>query len=350
MSCVTSEGYVDAAAVLNAKRYEALLISSIVPFIAAVDATNYAKDRASRMDALAQRQISLAEEELAYNQLAWPCEENAIAEAQAPDPYVPIFDVVVGRAQVPIKAQFAKAKLDVKKKYNRYNRGAMSASLAKLCNAQAMAVADAQMLAHRAEQAKVDARDDRDWNRRIEVSALGKNIAQQASGFYKSAGAGLGGMQSAAIGAFNNALGQLGTAFNTYANSSPYVSSQYLYEQQASMKAAETGGIQNRIYDEAISGGNELNSLASSNAAFEAALSGGTTEILDIPMEGAAFGGGVGNIAGTSVQADSTVKSIKVQGRDSRGDRIDITVDTSNITYTNAKDNSAPTTTIDGYE
>jgi hypothetical protein len=342
MSCVDSTGYQDAAVALKNKRFTALLIAEAVPVIAALDAAANAKDIFDQRNAISQRQMDLAEEQLAFNQLAWPCEEATISEAQTATPYVANYDMEVGKAQVPIRAEFAKLRIKINKTFNRYNTGARNATFDRICVAEQVAISDAKMLAYMAETAQKDSYDDRDWNRRVEMSALGRNVAGQASGFYSSAGQGLASLQSSAISQFNNAIGAFGTAFNQYANASPYVQSQFLQQEDVS-------GIQGRVYDDFQTQTEDAVVMAAGESAFESSQELSGSGVLDMPMTGEAFGGGVGNMAGTSIMADSTVKEVKVQGRDSRGDRIDITVSGSNIIYTNAKDNDTPVTTITGY-
>jgi hypothetical protein len=345
MSCVDASGYQDAAKALLAKRKEALNINRIVPIIAAVDAAANMLDIASQADSLAQRQMGLAEEQLGHAELSWPCEEGTITDAMQPEPYVPRFDLMVGKAAVQVKGLFAAERKKVQKGFTKYNSGAKRAALDKLCLAEAIAVSDAQQLAYRAEEQEVLAREDLAWNRQLETAAMGKNITTQASGYFGMAAGGLAAQGQAAGNRFESSINQFARAYANYGTASPYVSREYQIEAMRGTSTVDLPLESGYEMSQSLDGemdmpmtGEQFGGMVNSNGALIGGMGVGDT-----------FSGGVGLDAGTSIVADSTVKEIKVQGRDSRGDRIDITVSGSNIVHTNARDNDHPTTDITGY-
>lgn len=227
-SCLSGDGYTEGAEILLQKRRQALLIKSITPVVAAVDAANNAIDIANQTHEIADRKMKLAEEQLEFNKLAWPCEQDAINEINLEKPYEPIYETVVGRSYAPIKSEYALLKKQTRRAYNRYNTGALSAQMVKLCAAENVSIGLAASNAWRTEREKFDAYNDRRWNRLAQLSSLGKNISTQVTNLYTAAGSGLAGAARAAGNQFNDALGAFQRAYNSTMLGNPYVSDRFI--------------------------------------------------------------------------------------------------------------------------
>jgi len=367
MSCVTAQGYINAAAALQGARFQASLINSITPVVTALDAANNAIEIAKKRFNIAGRQVSLAEEQLAFNELAWPCENSAINEANSAPGWSLKYDVVTGRAAVPIKAEFAKQRAKLKKGYSRYNLGALQTQLKKMCVAEEIAASEAKNIAWRTEQAKADAQSDKNWNRRIEMAGLGKGLSSQISSLYGSASNGLAGAQQAAGNAFNRALGQLGGVWEGYGTQDPYVQRRFIQaegnnaaqglrmDSQLGLQMGGGTGLQSNadLYPSGFSMG-ASNSIIGAEAysLSESAINiSGPGEGMQIPSTpdygNTVFSSDIG------LQPDSTIKFIPEKqfffSRFGNNVRVGWSEDELNPGRTNAKNNDLPSTNIAGH-
>lgn len=360
MSQVTDKGYQDAAAALRNRRLIALGIRSITPVVAALDAANNAIEIAKKRKDIANRQTSLAEEQLSFNQLAWPCEQSLISEAQSAQGWDTQLDIVVGRAQVPVKATFAKERRQTKRGYSRYNSAAMVGQLNKLCLAEEISVSSAKNLAFRTEIGKEQAQNDRNWNRRSEVAGLGKGLSSQITSFYSAAGSGLAGAQQAAGMAFNNALGRLGSVVDGYMNQNPFVSQEFINRQmnQGNQPFSGVNGTAGPYpavnFGEASQfGGSGITTLQDSMIMSPQSIVNSESEAVSVGKQD--YGNTVFH-QNYPIEPDSTVSSIpekrfRVRGGGLfGGGSVLVKFDSSDIDYTNANSTDLPITDIHGYE
>jgi len=352
-TCLTGEGYLKGAEALLEKRRLAFLIQNAAPIATAWDAADNMINIAGKAYAIADRKMSLAEEQLEFNKLAWPCEESTITEVMQEPEYLPIYDVVVGRSYAPVKAEHVKLSKSIKRAYNRYSTGAIASQLTKLCAAEKISLGIAGNNAWRAERERADAYNDRKWNRQLQMASLGKNIPTQISNFYNSAGEGLAGKMNAAGNQFNNALNAIGMFTNQYVNGDPYVSQQF--QDQFNMGTDGStlqGATTYALGDAGVANGTPLGSL-------DGGTLGVSSSLVDSSITSSTYSDASGSVnyaaenytfgQNVDFQADSTVKSFVVKGNDSDGDSINITVTEKDITYTNANDpNLTPTSNISG--
>lgn len=142
---------------------------------------------AEKQESLAKGYLNIAKEQRNYfNELYAPCEDAEISEACNPEPYEMHSDSTAGRMMATVRHQFAgRPEKDVAC-IGRYCTGKVAAVIKDLSVAEGQALAAVFGLGVRYEEARKEAKDDLQWNRRAQALNRGRDLLAEAvdySGF-----------------------------------------------------------------------------------------------------------------------------------------------------------------------
>lgn len=159
---------------------------------------------------IADRQMRIAETEHdRYTQHFW-CVENLLADEQCALPeYTPDYLTQSARAVLDVRKQFDVQRQQLLRMRTRYCGRVIDFGLCDLAGAEARAAAEARDKAYRYEEARRDAKSDLRFNRQLQVSNLGRNIAAQSVRDMQAAGQLEMGVLQQRLGSINNVLGAL---------------------------------------------------------------------------------------------------------------------------------------------
>lgn len=165
---------------------------------------------ADKQHDIANRQMVIAETEHArYTQHFW-CVENTLADEQCALPeYTPDYETQAARAVLDVRKQFDVARQQLLRTRTRYCGRMTDLAMCDLAGAEARAAAEARNKAYRYEEARRDSKSDTRFNRMLQVSNLGRNIAGQSVRDMQAAGQLEMGILQQRLGSINNVLGAL---------------------------------------------------------------------------------------------------------------------------------------------
>lgn len=157
---------------------------------------------------IANRQMTIAEEEYERYKEHFICVEHELADDACEDQlYTPDYETRPNRTVVDVRRQFSQARKRLERQRSRYCLNDFGRAMCDLEAKEARATAAGKDAGYRYEESQQIMFDDRRFNRRIQVSNLGRNIQAQQVQTYASAM----GMANAAIATrlsgINNFLG-----------------------------------------------------------------------------------------------------------------------------------------------
>lgn len=162
----------------------------------------------------------------------WPREAQFLAEFSTPEA---IEEIEVmgrrygGRLVSSIAAQFAQALKDAKCSFPRYCTSANAKTLQDLMMARSLAIANARVLGRNIAFAEWQARNDRNYNRRLQAVSLGRGLINEAMSLYAAAGRGLASVGAEISANLNSALESFGYANRTPRGGDPETFTQSAY-------------------------------------------------------------------------------------------------------------------------
>lgn len=148
-----------------------------------------------------------------------PREQELIEWAFSKEQYEPQYDAASGRAVAAVNLQFKTAYDDAMRCVSRYCTGMKRYMLNDLIIQQSIARGDAHNFGYRAEEAKVEAKEDQWFIRRKEMIGLGRNLLQTSQSYSTIAGTTYGELGSAAN---KGASGAMQEAFRRLAPANEY--------------------------------------------------------------------------------------------------------------------------------
>lgn len=159
---------------------------------------------------IADRQMKIAETEHArYTEHFW-CVENKLADEQCGIPeYTPDYETQAARSVLDVRRQFDVARQQLLRTRTRYCGRMIDFAMCDMAGAEARAAAEARNKAYRYEEARRDSKSDTRFNRMLQVSNLGRNIAAQSVRDMQAAGQLEMGILQQRLGSINNVLGAL---------------------------------------------------------------------------------------------------------------------------------------------
>lgn len=195
MNCLDGSGYTVGETIRGEAVSQAALIRQVAAIAIAVDnaarlISNYKKQRD-----IANRSTKIAEENQdQLKQVFWPREEQFLAEFSNPEAIESI-EVMGrrygGRIVAPIAAAFARQIKEARCGFSRHCTSANAKQIQDLMIARARAIANARVLGRRIAFEEFQARNDRNFERRMQAAALGRGLMDQVADLLRSAGAGL---------------------------------------------------------------------------------------------------------------------------------------------------------------
>lgn len=198
--------YEDAAEKARAAAFYQAAQAVVIAGIQAAAADN----AADKQYDIANRQMQIAEEEYQRYKDHFICVEHALADDACVDElYAPDYETRANRAIVDVRKQFSEARSKLSRIRSRYCLADFSRDLCDLEVQEAKAIAAAKDAAYRYEETEQKAYDDRRFNRRIQVSNLGRNIQAQQVATYTGAMDLANQSIATRLGGINNFLGAL---------------------------------------------------------------------------------------------------------------------------------------------
>lgn len=165
---------------------------------------------------IASEQLELAEEQHAHvKEVYWPRELQFLAEFTKPED-AETAEVLgsryAGRLVSTVARQFADRIRDFKCSAPRYCSSAFTKGLQDLLMARANAIANARVMGRLIAYAEVQAREERDWDRRMQAVSIGKGLIEQAANLYGQAAAIMASAGQDVASRLNSGLANLGMA------------------------------------------------------------------------------------------------------------------------------------------
>jgi len=214
MSCITDEGYTKGEKLrLDAQQQVAMLKAIELGLIAADNAADLIDNYRKQRD-IQDRAMALAEEEQAQLQgTFWPKELQFLGEFANPEDIEAVETMgrrYAGRLVSTIAGGFATKRREAKCSMPRHCTSANMKTLQDLYAAEAFAITNARTLGRNIAFAEYQARDDKNWDRRMQAVALGRKLLGEAASLMKSALGGLVADASSISQSVNSALRGIG--------------------------------------------------------------------------------------------------------------------------------------------
>jgi len=194
-NCLDGSGYTEGERIRGEAVGQAATIRQVAAIAIAVDnaarlISNYKKQRD-----IANRTTKISEENQAQlRDVYWPREEQFLAEFSNPEPIESI-EVMGrrygGRIVAPIAAAFARQLSEARCGFSRYCSSANAKQIQDLLIARSKAIANARILGRRIAFEEFQARNDRNFERRMQAAALGRGLMGQVAELLRASGAGL---------------------------------------------------------------------------------------------------------------------------------------------------------------
>lgn len=213
MACLNDAGYKEAEAIRAKAVSDAAFMRQIAAVAVAIDnaaqlVSNYKKQRD-----IADETLKISERELNHlKQTYWPRELEFLAEFGTPEDIESAETLgrrYAGRLVSAVADAFAKEIKKADCNAARYCTSMRAKNMQDLMIARSEAIANARVLGRQIGFAEYQARNDRNWDRRLQAIQLGKGLVGQAASLYGKAGQGL-----AAAG--NSIAGRLGDALEFF--------------------------------------------------------------------------------------------------------------------------------------
>lgn len=215
--CLNSEGYAIAEEVRAAAVKNAANIRRIAAIAIAIDnAAQLIKNYRDQRD-LADRSMKIAEAQQKHlQQNFWPREMEFLAEFGIPEP-VEAAEALGRRYAGRLVASFAGAFATMIKQADcnasRYCTSARQKAIQDLLLARSQAIANARVLGRNIAFAEVQARHDRNYDRRMQAVRLGRGLISQAASLYEKAGVGMASVGRELTNRLGSALEMFGGAY-----------------------------------------------------------------------------------------------------------------------------------------
>ena len=174
----------------------------------------------TKLHAIAQRSLALAERQQGrLSSVFWTRETQILSEFGDEDTTLETAEVLgsryAGRLLAAVTTAFAKQLHTLKCNASRYCSSMFNKARQDLLLARAAAQANAKILGRNIGYAEYQARTDTNWNRRMQVAALGRGLLNEAAKLTASAGEGLAAVAQHQTGAFSKSFTDFQTQFRS---------------------------------------------------------------------------------------------------------------------------------------
>lgn len=214
--CLNDEGYDYAERARAAAVRDAALVRRIAAVAIAIDnAAQLIKNFRDQRD-IADRSMKIAEAQHQHiERNYWPREQTFLAEFGTPEA-VETAEALgrryAGRLVSSVAAAFAREIKRADCKASRYCTSARAKNVQDLMLARATAIANARVLGREIGFMEVQARQDRNYDRRMQAVGIGRGLLSQAADLYSKAGGGLANVGRELTSRLNSAVEFFGYA------------------------------------------------------------------------------------------------------------------------------------------
>lgn len=291
-NCLDDSGYKTGEGIRTAAVKQGAIIRQIAAAAIAIDnAVRLIQNYKDQRD-IAQRSLAISKAQ--QNQIAtvfWPREEDFLAEFSTPEPLELIETMgrrYGGRIAAGLSKQFAEALKEARCGMRRYCASANRKVLQDLMMARSLAIANARVLGRNIAFAEYQARNDQNYNRRLQAVSLGRGLIQEAMSLYAAAGAGLASVGSELSANLNSALQSFGYARSAYSAATAQAN-----QPQALGDRSLYTGLSNQNYNN-LRTENTFGFQSSQTSMQNLAASNVMTSVLNVNHESSRFAGETG--------------------------------------------------------
>lgn len=214
--CLDDDGYTQAEATRANAVSTAANIRRVAAIAIAIDNADQLLQNMSDQRQLASRALSISEQQQAHIQdNFWPKELAFLGEFGTPEDIEAAETLgrrYAGRLVSTVANEFAKLIRREDCNASRYCTSARRKGLQDLMLARAQALANARVLGREIAFTEIQARNDRNFDRRMQAVALGRGLIGQAQSLFEKAGAGLASVGGEYASRLNGALEFFGSA------------------------------------------------------------------------------------------------------------------------------------------
>jgi hypothetical protein len=222
--CLNDIGYVPGEVIRSGAVNAAALIRQAVAAVIALDNANRLIDNYKDQRDISRRTLAIAQQQQRQlREVFWPREQQFLAEFSNPEALETVEAMgrrYAGRLVATVAGAFAKQIKAVRCGMSRHCTSANKKVMQDILLARAGAIANARVLGRNIAFAEYQAREDTNYERRMQAVSMGRNLMGQAANLYQSAGQGLASIGNVLSGQLSSALESFGYARRDYSNSS----------------------------------------------------------------------------------------------------------------------------------
>lgn len=221
-NCLGDAGYKQGEIIRAQAAKTASIIRQVAAIAIALDNANQLVENYKDQRDISDRALVIAEkQQKQISDVYWPREAQFLGEFSAPEA---IESVVVmgrrygGRLAAMVSGGFAAQLRDARCSFSRYCTSANKKLIQDLLMARSVGIANARALGRSIAFAEYQARNDTNYQRRMQAVAMGRGLAQQAATLYAAAGRGLASAGQAISEQLSSSLEAFGYARRDYRN------------------------------------------------------------------------------------------------------------------------------------
>ena len=221
-SCLGDAGYKQGEIIRAQAAKTAAIIRQVAAIAIALDNANQLVENYKDQRDISDRALVIAEkQQKQISDVYWPREAQFLGEFSAPEA---IESVAVmgrrygGRLAAMVSGGFAAQLRDARCSFSRYCTSANKKLIQDLLMARSVGIANARALGRSIAFAEYQARNDTNYQRRMQAVAMGRGLAQQAATLYAAAGRGLASAGQAISDQLSSSLEAFGYARRDYRN------------------------------------------------------------------------------------------------------------------------------------
>lgn len=221
-NCLGDQGYKQGEVIRAQAAKSAALIRQVAAVAIALDNANQLVENYKDQRDISDRALKIAEKQQKHiSETFWPREEQFLAEFSTPEP---IEAVAVmgrrygGRLASMVSGGFAQQLREARCSFQRHCTSANKKLIQDLLMARSIGIANARALGRSIAFAEFQARNDVNYERRMQAVAMGRGLMQQAATLYENAGKGLASAGQMIKNDLNQALELFGYSRRDYRN------------------------------------------------------------------------------------------------------------------------------------
>lgn len=221
-NCLGDEGYKQGEIIRAQAAKSAAIIRQVAAIAIALDNANQLVENYKDQRDISDRALKIAEKQQKHiSEVFWPREAQFLNEFSTPEA---IESVAVmgrrygGRLASMVSGGFAQQLREARCSFSRYCTSANKKLIQDLLMARSIGIANARALGRSIAFAEFQARNDTNYQRRMQAVAIGRGLMQQAATLYASAGRGLAAAGQAISEQLSSSLEAFGYARRDYRN------------------------------------------------------------------------------------------------------------------------------------